>query len=120
LEASRAPENITSPPLNDGTDERRCLQAAGGWFPSAIGFVSDWFDPNVMIDETDWIMPPSRDIEYPPPKEAEEREKEDCLFLDVMVLRQIYNKKDKPGFKKGKVTTITSFGSTDPRPQLPL
>lgn len=92
--APKEPEEVPNPPLNDGA-ERICIQATAFWFPEAFGFLGDWFNPNIQINETHWINPPDDDTPLPPLPNQFAAASEDCLFLDVKVPFNIWKKKQQ-------------------------
>jgi len=97
----REPQEVPDPPLSVGA-ENICVQASAAWFPKAIGFIGDWFNPNTQINETEWIYPPGNDTSLPPLANQLEAASEDCLFLDVKVPFNIWKKKGSQGFMPDK------------------
>lgn len=97
----REPEEVDNPPLGSG-EERICIQATAAWFPKAGGFIQNWFDPKVQINETDWIKPPNATTSWPPLGNQSTAASEDCLFLDVKVPFKVWEKKKDRDFVPGK------------------
>ena len=74
--------------------------------PRAGGFIQDWINPLVSINETEWVSPPVWDNNPQLPAQ-DSRASEDCLFLDVFVPRPVFENKANA---QGKIFGTNIFG----------
>ncbi|MCJ1475369.1 hypothetical protein MMC13_004031 [Lambiella insularis] len=105
-----APTTVAEPELNDGSDERRCIQQIPYWAAYAQKYLLD-YAAGKNITKEGWTNPPEEPIKYPELAPRDPAEHEDCLFLDVWVDKDVYdNRSDEPSQGEGAPVIVWFFG----------
>lgn len=105
-----APENVTEPQVNDGSDERRCIQQIPYWAAFAKDYLTD-YAAGKNLTKQGWIDPPDDPIKYPNLLPKDLAEHEDCLFLDLWVDKDVFDSKnDDPVPGEGASVIVWFFG----------
>ncbi|KAI4259317.1 MAG: hypothetical protein L6R42_004630 [Xanthoria sp. 1 TBL-2021] len=77
--------------VNYGWNENVCPQVQVGWAPKALEFLADFQDPPALANWTDPISAADYGpIQYPPKNASE-----DCLTLDVMVPKTVWDRRNE-------------------------
>ncbi|KAL8830863.1 MAG: hypothetical protein Q9170_005546 [Blastenia crenularia] len=92
--------------VNYGSNDNVCPQAQVGWAAKAMEFLKDFPIPSALASWTDPITPAEYGpIQYPPKNVSE-----DCLTLDVMVPKTVWDKRNDRGFKASIVVWVHGGG----------
>ncbi|KAG7008972.1 hypothetical protein G7Y79_00004g015560 [Physcia stellaris] len=77
--------------VNYGWNENVCPQVQAGWAPKAMDFLTDFENPSALANWTDPVTPADYGpVQYPPKPVGE-----DCLTLDVLVPKTVWDKKNE-------------------------
>ena len=78
------------PVFNDGSKAVTCIQAVPAWTNYSVAWLTEL---TAAFNITAGYQPPN--ITVMPPQDPQESE--DCLFLDIMVPKAIFNRASQPG-----------------------
>ncbi|KAL8866452.1 MAG: hypothetical protein Q9174_006295 [Haloplaca sp. 1 TL-2023] len=102
--------------VNHGWNGNICPQVQLGWVPKAMEFLEDFKNPPALADWEDPISP----ADYGPLQYPAENVSEDCLTLDVMVPKAVWEDRDSDRFEKPTVVVwVHGGGLVRSLPQAP-
>ncbi|KAF2826422.1 alpha/beta-hydrolase [Ophiobolus disseminans] len=89
--------------FNNGSRRAICPQFRAGWMPAAEDFVTDVLLENVLDNKWDVPISPGDYERFKRKPEVHQDSSEDCLLLDVMVPKKVWERRDGGGPLKAAV-----------------